>query len=255
MMLQRRLTQAIARRALLRRPSQVTSARRTPIAPAGLPRSSFRTFSSTPEPTARPKTTFIQTLLEAFDDKERLMQWDEDGLFDPDMPQSKKVMMFLFFHRYFDPPPFDLRDFLDGAQVALDLVFHTMYSPDFMIAATNTDEDRTFKTEKLLESIMTRSCVDAIKKEFKAYHDDGYTDVELTKFDIHECSLHDVTISKDHKLLYVDVLYRTTEHLAMAKTNAVTTTEVRTSHCQLRFQTAMDNLDNPDWTIARVFDH
>ncbi|ETV83502.1 hypothetical protein H257_04218 [Aphanomyces astaci] len=218
-------------------------------------RRSFSSSNSEPPVKSPPKATLFQTVLEAFDDRERLYEWDRDGLFDPDMPESKKAMMFLFFHRYFDPP-FDLPDFLDGAQVALDLVFHTMYSHDFLAAAASDDATSTYKSETLLESIMTRACVDSIKKEFIAYHADGYTQVALTQLDIHECSLHDVTISKDYEYLYMDVLYRTTEHLSMDKEgDDATTTDVRDSHCQLRYQTKMDNLDHLDWSIAQVFDH
>ncbi|KAF0717529.1 Aste57867_2237 [Aphanomyces stellatus] len=216
-----------------------------------------RCFSSSGENNS-PLKPLHQTFLDMFKYSERVAQWDTDGLFAPSMSMAEKGMVSFFFQRYFGDDMFDLADFLGGAQVALDLVFHTMYSPECLAAAAS-DEPRDIseasRPVQLLESLMTRECVDSILKEFKAYHDDGYTRVELTQLDIHECALGKVSISSDAEWLYMDVLYRTTEHLSFkGNGEGQTRTEVRDSHCEIRFHTSMKHLHQLDWSIVRMWD-
>ncbi|KAF0731332.1 hypothetical protein LEN26_006711 [Aphanomyces euteiches] len=254
-MFSRHVQRFASRTCSLGRSSMLGSLKRVDKAP--WTRQACRAFS-TNTPEEQQKTPFVNTMVKAFQDRDRLFGWEQEGLFDPTMPNVTKWMAFVFFHRYFGGEPFDLEDFLHGAQVALDLIFHTMYSGDFFAAATQenpSDIQNAYQTTRLLESVMTSTCLASIMKEFKAYHDDGYTRVALTQLDIHECYLHAITISSDYALLYMDVVFQTTEHLQFeGDDESKNRSDVRDSFCQVRFQTDMNNLEQLDWTVARMWD-
>ncbi|ETV90833.1 hypothetical protein, variant, partial [Aphanomyces invadans] len=151
----------------------------------------IRTFSGSSA--KDPPTTFQR----AIEDKARYVEWDESGVFSPDMFAVKKMALFAMIHQAFpNKCDFDLPEFLDGAKHALELVLRTVYSPAFLEAAV----DSTIENDeiRLLKDVMSPECLNMLKQGFKIHHDNGCTKFDLTQLDIRGCFLNNIKLADDN---------------------------------------------------------
>ncbi|KDO31863.1 hypothetical protein SPRG_03783 [Saprolegnia parasitica CBS 223.65] len=210
-----------------------------------------RAFSSSAPPTFDIQS-FGSSFERAYDDRDRFYRWDEDELFKPDMSFVKKAMSFALLHHAFPSSGLDLPDFIDGAQVALDLVLHTIYTPEFQAYVRDTSV--TSPPVELLRSVMSPECFEALVTDYKRSPVRPNTTVALQQVDVHSGQFSRLLLDGQQMKLMLSVLYHTTEHLATTEAGAATTTEARDSYCQWTFATSIADPDKIEWELIDMFD-
>ncbi|OQS03821.1 hypothetical protein THRCLA_21058 [Thraustotheca clavata] len=191
----------------------------------------------------------------AYDDRERLYNWNDKELFKAETSFVKKALSFALLHHVFPSSSFDLVDFLDGAQVALDLVLNTIYTQDFQDYLQ--DSSKTSPPVELLQNVMSPECFNALVKDFTRSRNDDIK-IELVQLDIHSAQFSGLLVDGQQMKLILSVLYHTTEHLT--KTNTISSPltsipgkEVRDSFCQWTFETSIADPRNPDWVLVDMY--
>ncbi|OQR87330.1 hypothetical protein ACHHYP_09122 [Achlya hypogyna] len=208
-----------------------------------------RAFSSAP-PTFDARS-FADAFERAYDDRDRLYAWDEQNIFKPDTSFVKKALSFALLHHVSPSGVLDLPDFLDGAQVALDLVLHTVYTPEFQ--AYVRDTSAVSPPVELLQSLMTPDCFNALVADFQQTPQSVGSSVELSQLDIHSGQFSGLLIDGQQMKLALKVLYHTTEHITSTIDGTASTSE-RDSYCQWTFETSIADPNVLDWQLIDMYD-
>jgi len=195
---------------------------------------------------------FRSSVQKVYNDMDQFNKWDAENLFAPDLSYYEKVSYFSILHYVFPAKHgFDLPEFLGGAQVALDLVFHTIYSKEFLQVATG-DALSTPQSE-LVKDCMENRCADLFFEVMRETHERGLR-YELKQLDIHACQLEAIKPFLDKDTIQLQVLYKTTEHLAISTAEKEEKLIERDSNAVWTFESSIKDPEVLDWKIVSISD-